>query len=70
MISTFVNSYCIHTMSLNTFETAENYKMYHFSFYLIIVLISILLAKMNNDEIIIICILSCQHIKQSLISIH
>ena len=69
MISTFVNSYCIHTMSLNTFETTENDKIYYFNFYLNIILISILLAKMNNDEIITICILSCQHIKQSLISI-
>ena len=24
MISTFVDSYCIHTMILNTFETIEN----------------------------------------------
>ena len=29
MISTFVNSYCIHTMILNTFETTENYKIYY-----------------------------------------
>ena len=70
MISTFVNSYCIHTMILNPFETTENYKIYYFDVYLNIILISILLAKMNNDEIVIICIFSCQHIKQSLISIY
>jgi hypothetical protein len=63
-ISTFVNSYCIHTMILNTFETTENYKVYNFNFYFNIILIDILFAKMNNDEIIVICILSCQHGKQ------
>ena len=29
---TFVNSYCIHTMILNTFETTDNYKVYYFTF--------------------------------------
>ena len=57
LISTFVNSYCIHTMILNTFETTENYKIYYIAFYLNIILISILLLKMNNDEIVIICTL-------------
>jgi hypothetical protein len=69
MISTFVDSYCIHTMILNTVETTEHYKVYYFDFYLHITLISILLAQMNNDEIMIICVLSCQHIKQLLISL-
>ena len=68
MISTFVTSYCIHTMILNTFETTENYKVYYFDFHFNIILISILLANMNNDEIIIICFLFCQHMKQLLIS--
>ena len=63
MIFTFVNSYCIHTMILNTFETTENYKAYYFDSYFNIILLYILLAKMNNDEIVINCILSCQHIK-------
>ena len=60
----FINSYFIHTMILNTFETTENYKIYYVDIDLNIILISILLAKMNDYEIIIICILSCQHINQ------
>jgi hypothetical protein len=70
MISIFVKSYYIHTMILNTFETTESWKVYYFDVYLNMILISILLAKMNNDEISIICILSCQHIKYLLISLH
>ena len=49
-------------MILNTYKTTENYKIYYFDICLNIILIFILLAKMNNDEIIIMCILSCQHI--------
>ena len=59
MISTFGIYYCIHTMILNTFDTTEDSIMYSFNFYLNIILIHILLAKMNNYEVIIICILSC-----------
>jgi hypothetical protein len=70
VISSFANSYCIHTMILNTFETTENYKAYYFDFDFNIILISILLAKMNREEISIICTLSCQHIKQLLISLY
>ena len=50
-------------MILNTVETTENQKMYYFNFDFKIILISTLLAKMTNDEIVIICILSYQHIK-------
>ena len=70
MISFFVNPYYIHTMLLNTLETTENYKIYYFNVYFNIIWIYTLLAKMNSYEIIVICILSCQHIEQSLISLY
>ena len=58
LISTFVASYCIHTMILNTFETTENYKIYDFDFSFNIIFIPFLLAKMMNYEVVIICIMS------------